>query len=104
MLDLGRSDFDSVEDNDAQAPEGTSALKAPLQGTIVSLSVAIGDAVHEGQPILVMEAMKMEHVIAAHTGGIVRGLAVAAGETVFEGAPLAFIEEAEVGARGGACP
>lgn len=97
VLDLGRSDYESVGEGEEEAPEGTSALRAPLQGTIVSLSVEIGQAVHAGQPLLVMEAMKMEHVIAAHVGGIVRGLAVAAGETVFEDAPLAFIEEAEVG-------
>ena len=96
VLDLGRSDYESVGEGEEEAPEGTSALRAPLQGTIVSLPVEIGQAVHAGQPLLVMEAMKMEHVIAAHVGGIVRGLAVAAGETVFEAAPLAFIEEAEV--------
>ena len=97
VLDLGRSDFESVGEAEAEAPEGTSALRAPLQGTIVSLAVEIGAVVHEGQPLLVMEAMKMEHVIGAHTGGIVRGLAVAPGDTVFEDTPLAFIEEAEVG-------
>ncbi|MDE3115725.1 MAG: carbamoyl-phosphate synthase large subunit, partial [Pseudomonadota bacterium] len=93
VLHHGKSDSETAAE---APPEGTSALRAPLQGTVVSLSVAIGDAVHEGQPLLVMEAMKMEHVIGAHTGGIVRGLAVAPGDTVFEAAPLAFIEEAEV--------
>jgi pyruvate/2-oxoglutarate dehydrogenase complex dihydrolipoamide acyltransferase (E2) component len=42
---------------------------------------------------MVMEAMKMQHSIAAATPGIVRGFVVEAGETVFEGAKLAFIEE-----------
>ncbi|MCW5745201.1 MAG: carbamoyl-phosphate synthase large subunit [Alphaproteobacteria bacterium] len=77
-------------------PEGTTPLIAPMQGTIVSLSVGAGDAVRAGQPVLVMEAMKMEHVIAADTGGVVRTLTVAQGDTVFEGHPLAFIEPGEV--------
>ena len=93
VLHHGKSEYETIE---GETPTGTSALRAPLQGTVISLAVAIGDAVHEGQPLLVMEAMKMEHVIGAHTGGIVRGLAVAPGDTVFEAAPLAFIEEAEV--------
>jgi len=82
---------------ETKAPDGTIALRAPLQGTIVGLSVAAGDKVRAGQPILVMEAMKMEHVIEANVSGILRAFAIAAGDTVFEGAPLAFIEEADVG-------
>jgi acetyl/propionyl-CoA carboxylase alpha subunit len=81
----------------SDTPEGTTELRAPLQGTIISLTVKPGDAVRAGQPVLVMEAMKMEHVIEANVGGVVRELAVAAGDTVFEDAPLAYIEESEVG-------
>ncbi len=81
---------------EVEGPEGTAPLVAPMQGTIVSLSVRTGDAVRAGQAVLVMEAMKMEHVITADTGGIVRELTVAAGDTVFEGHPLAFVEPAEV--------
>ncbi len=76
-------------------PEGTVALAAPIQGTIVSLSAAVGDAVRAGQPVLVMEAMKMEHVIEATTGGIVRAIGAPVGETVFEGHPLLFIEPSD---------
>ena len=97
VLAHGKAEAETIAHAEEQPPEGTSTLRAPLQGTIVSLSVTVGDAVHAGQPLLIMEAMKMEHVIAAHAGGIVRGLAVAAGETVFKAAPLAFIEEADVG-------
>ncbi|HYA34685.1 MAG TPA: carboxyl transferase domain-containing protein, partial [Candidatus Binataceae bacterium] len=77
-------------------PEGTTATLAPMQGTIVSIDAREGDRVRAGQQLLVMEAMKMEHVIAAHTAGIVRQIAVAPGDAVFEGHPLVFIEEAEV--------
>ena len=78
-------------------PEGTVAVAAPMQGTIVSLDVAEGDAVHNGQQLFVMEAMKMEHVIRAQVSGIVRQITVNKGDAVFEGHPLAFIEEADVG-------
>jgi acetyl/propionyl-CoA carboxylase alpha subunit/acetyl-CoA carboxylase carboxyltransferase component len=77
-------------------PDGTVPVNAPMQGTIVSLDVAEGDAVRAGGQLLVMEAMKMEHVIQAHVSGVVRRIAVAKGDTVFEGHPLVFIEEQEV--------
>ena len=87
--------------DDIVAPDGTTALRAPLQGTIVSLSVAPGDAVRAGQAVAIMESMKMEHVIAAQVSGYVRAFTVEAGDTVFEDHPLAFIEEADIGEAGG---
>jgi acetyl/propionyl-CoA carboxylase alpha subunit/acetyl-CoA carboxylase carboxyltransferase component len=80
--------------------DDVSVLRAPLQGTITSIAVAAGDTVRAGQPVLVMEAMKMEHVIEAHVGGVLQEFAVAPGDTVFEDAPLAFIEEAHVEGAG----
>ncbi len=80
------------------APENTIAVAAPMQGTIVSFDVREGDAVRQGQQLLVMEAMKMEHVIHSPSSGIVRRITVAKGDTVFEGHPLVFIEEGEVDA------
>ncbi|MFI5319798.1 MAG: carboxyl transferase domain-containing protein [Myxococcota bacterium] len=80
------------------APAGSFAVRAPLQGTIVSVDAAEGAEVAKGQQLLVMEAMKMEHVIAAPASGIVRAVAVARGDTVFEGHALLFLEEAEVAA------
>jgi acetyl/propionyl-CoA carboxylase alpha subunit/acetyl-CoA carboxylase carboxyltransferase component len=74
---------------------GTEPLLAPMQGTIISIDVNEGEAVHRGQPLLVMEAMKMQHEVAAPVGGIVRAIAVAVGDTVFEEHPLLFIEESE---------
>ncbi len=58
--------------SDITGPEGTVAVAAPMQGTIVSLDVREGDRVHKGQQLFVMEAMKMEHVIHARVSGIVR--------------------------------
>ena len=81
---------------EVSGPDGTVAVPAPLQGTIVSLDISEGDEVHIGQQLLIMESMKMEHVIAAETSGIIRQLTVSQGDAVFEGHPLAFIEETEV--------
>ncbi|MBX3026341.1 ATP-grasp domain-containing protein [bacterium] len=76
-------------------PPGARAVRAPLQGTVVSIDVAVGSRVAAGQSLLVMEAMKMEHVVAAPTGGIVVAVAVAAGAAVREAAPLLFLEPAD---------
>ena len=80
----------------AAGPAGSEPVLAPLQGTIVDVDVREGDPVHAGQQLLVMEAMKMEHVIESGIGGIVRRLCVAAGDSVFEGHALLFIEPADV--------
>ncbi|MGE0727275.1 MAG: carboxyl transferase domain-containing protein [Acidimicrobiia bacterium] len=77
-------------------PDGSVAVPAPLQGTIVSVAVAVGDEVAAGQQVLVMESMKMEHVINAELSGVVRLVGVEAGDAVYEGHPLLFIEEGEV--------
>ncbi|MFD0534488.1 carboxyl transferase domain-containing protein [Actinomadura luteofluorescens] len=79
------------------APPGTVAIPAPTQGTVVSVEVAEGDLVGAGAPVLILEAMKMEHVVRAGEAGIVRALAAAPGDTVAEGAPLLFTEPAEGG-------
>ncbi len=81
---------------EVSGPDGTVSVPAPLQGTIVSLDISEGDEVHVGQQLLIMESMKMEHVIAAETSGVIRQLTVGQGDAVFEGHPLAFIEETEV--------
>ena len=77
---------------------GTQAVEAPMQGTIVSVDVRGGDAVQAGQQLLVIESMKMEHVIAADVGGLVAEVAVAAGETVLPGDVLVRIEPSAVAA------
>ena len=80
----------------ATGPEHTVPLLAPLQGTIVSIDVENGAEVRAGQSLLVMEAMKMEHVVTAETSGIVRKIAVSPGDTVYKGHPLLFLEPADV--------
>ncbi|MFL5298073.1 MAG: carboxyl transferase domain-containing protein [Phenylobacterium sp.] len=103
VLALGKQEAAQAdEEPEPEGPEGTSPLRAPLQGTVINVSVTVGDEVRAGQALMIMESMKMEHVIAAEHSGIVRGLTVEPGDTVFEGHPLAFLEEAEVaGGAGG---
>jgi acetyl/propionyl-CoA carboxylase alpha subunit/acetyl-CoA carboxylase carboxyltransferase component len=72
---------------------GTVSVRAPMQGTIVAVDVREGDAVRAGATIVILEAMKMEHVVGSERGGRVRGVMVERGDTVFEGDVLATIEE-----------
>jgi acetyl/propionyl-CoA carboxylase alpha subunit len=105
VLALGKASTPAPSQNQPGAQpiareDGYVAIEAPLQGTIVEVSVSVGDAVRAGQQLLVMEAMKMEHVILASHSGIVRELPVAKGDTVFERHVLVSIELRDVGAAG----
>jgi acetyl-CoA carboxylase carboxyltransferase component len=84
----------------AVALDGSVEIVAPMQGTIVSIDVREGDPVYAGAQLLVMEAMKMEHVVRATSGGVVRQVLVHVGDAVLEGSPLVLIEES-VGDRAG---
>ena len=77
-------------------PEGAAGLSSPIQGTIVSIDVSVGEEVRAGQQVAVVEAMKMEHVIAADRDGIVREITMARGDVVRERYPIVFVEEADV--------
>ncbi len=80
----------------SSGPAGTTAVLAPLQGTVIALSVAAGDQVFKGKELLIMDAMKMEHVIEAPVSGTVKLVTVAVGDAVFEDHGLLFIEQGEV--------
>ncbi|MBD3278047.1 MAG: acetyl-CoA carboxylase biotin carboxyl carrier protein subunit [Candidatus Aegiribacteria sp.] len=67
-------------------PPGSGAVLAPLPGLILKVLVGKGDSVSEGQPIAVMEAMKMENEIEAPISGTVQEVAVSEGENVLENA------------------
>ena len=66
----------------------TGRLTAPMPGKVVSFSVKAGDKVIKGQALAVMDAMKMEHTIAAPADGVVGELLFAPGDQVAEGAEL----------------
>ena len=74
------------------APAAGLAVRAPLQGTVVSVAVQAGDLVAPGTELLVLEAMKMEHVVVAPEAGLIRHMAARAGETVAAGTLLATID------------
>jgi 3-methylcrotonyl-CoA carboxylase alpha subunit len=69
-----------------------AAVRAPLPGKIIDLRVKAGDKVSKGQPLLVLEAMKMEHTLAAPADGTVKSVRYAVGEQVAEGAELVEFE------------
>ncbi|MDO9606432.1 acetyl/propionyl/methylcrotonyl-CoA carboxylase subunit alpha [Hydrogenophaga sp.] len=96
FCDLGAT---QITELDALAHAGEAAadvgrLTAPMPGKVVSFSVKAGDTVKKGQPLAVMEAMKMEHTIAAPADGTVAELLYAPGDQVAEGAELLKLQVA----------
>jgi acetyl/propionyl-CoA carboxylase alpha subunit/acetyl-CoA carboxylase carboxyltransferase component len=76
--------------------DGMIGVRTPMQGTVISVAVSIGDAVPLGVEVAVMEAMKMEHVIKATASGIVRAIHVEPGETLWEDQLLLSLEPSEI--------
>lgn len=71
------------------------SLLAPMPGTVLRIGAAVGDRVRSGQPLVWLEAMKMEHTIAAPSDGVLTELNVEAGRQVELGAVLARVEQPE---------
>lgn len=67
-------------------------LVAPMPGNILKLLVNVGDSVQENQPMMILEAMKMENEIVAHRSGVVKQLCVEVNTMVNPGDPLIVIE------------
>jgi 3-methylcrotonyl-CoA carboxylase alpha subunit len=85
----------TVVDTLAHAGEGhkeAGRLTAPMPGKVISYLVKAGDAIKTGQPLAVLEAMKMEHTIAAPRDGTVAELLFAPGDQVSEGGELLTLE------------
>jgi len=86
----------AADDAEQDLPEGMEVVPAPLQGTIVELTVVVDEQVSAGQQLAIMDSMKMEHVITAPISGIVRDIRVSRDEAVYEGHRLLLIEAAQV--------
>ena len=70
---------------------GNGDVTAPMQGTIVKVSVAVGDEVNAGDTIAILEAMKMENAVVAQRAGVVESISVNAGDSVSAGDVVAVI-------------
>jgi acetyl-CoA/propionyl-CoA carboxylase biotin carboxyl carrier protein len=75
----------------ARAGSADGTVRSPMPGTILAVHVTTGDVVSAGQPVLVVEAMKMEHTVTAPLGGVVNELTAKAGQQVRMDEPLAVI-------------
>jgi acetyl-CoA carboxylase carboxyltransferase component len=73
----------------------TTAITAPMAGSVISIDVESGETITQGQPILVLEAMKMHHVIEAEVSGTVAEISVNVDDVVNEDDVLVLISEAE---------
>jgi len=71
------------------------SLKSPMPGQVVAFKVAVGDSVKKGEPLAVIEAMKIEHTITAPTDGVVAELLFGAGDLVADGDELLRIDSQE---------
>ncbi|AWK85242.1 acetyl/propionyl/methylcrotonyl-CoA carboxylase subunit alpha [Azospirillum thermophilum] len=87
-----------LDDPSARAAEqegGSGRLTAPMPGTVVRVLVEPGQAVEAGAPLMLLEAMKMEHTIKAPAAGTVSAVNFAAGDQVSEGVDLLVLDIAE---------
>ena len=82
--------------SNAPLPAGTIAVAAPMQGKVVSLSVSVGEPVQRGAPVVVLEAMKMEHLVGASVSGRVHSIVVRPGDILLEGSSLIFLSPEEM--------
>lgn len=97
FTDGGRDEITLI-DIMAHVGEDTAAvgsLKSPMPGQVVAFKVAVGDTVKKGEPLAVIEAMKIEHTITAPTDGVVAELLFAAGDVVADGDELLRIDSEE---------
>lgn len=77
---------------DAEKAAGPAPLLAPMPGLVVRVSVQVGDAVVAGQPLVSIEAMKMENELRSKSAGTVKTILVAAGTAVEKGTVLVELE------------
>ena len=81
-----------AQDVDEASAVGDGAIRSPMPGKIVSVSVKAGEAVTRSKPLVTLEAMKMEHTLTAPFDGQVTEVSAAAGDQVSEGVVLVRLE------------
>ena len=91
----GRIHVLTIDEQGTGASADTGGMTAPMPGKVLEILCSIGDEVEAGQTLIVMEAMKMEHRIAANGPGTIVAIHHSAGEQVDAGAVLIDIEEIE---------
>jgi acetyl-CoA/propionyl-CoA carboxylase biotin carboxyl carrier protein len=72
---------------------GSGEVTVPMQGTIVKVLVQVGEPIEAGQPVVVLEAMKMENQIQAERAGTISEIKVSAGDTVGAGDVVVVISD-----------
>ena len=82
-------------DRPGAAGAGDGVVRSPMPGTVLVVKAQVGDRVSEGQPLLIVEAMKMEHTVTAPRDGVVAELLAQAGRPVEMDAVLAVVAEEE---------
>ena len=75
-------EIQDLETAETRLPTGDGRIKAPIPGQVTQVFVSIGDIVEMGQPLLILEAMKMENEILASRPGVVQALNIQPGQTV----------------------
>jgi len=91
----------AVAEEEPLAPErgtrgtGDGVVRSPMPGTVRAVQAVVGEKVHAGQPLLIVEAMKMEHTLAAPSDGVVAELFVVPGQQVGLDERLAVVEAAQ---------
>jgi 3-methylcrotonyl-CoA carboxylase alpha subunit len=97
FAESGHRSFTQVDpiSHAGEADEDEDRLCAPMPGKVIAIHAAAGDRVRRGQPLLVLEAMKMEHAIVAPHDGTVEEVRYRVGDQVDEGATLVSLSESE---------
>ncbi|HXX37457.1 MAG TPA: acetyl-CoA carboxylase biotin carboxyl carrier protein subunit [bacterium] len=99
-LDGVTVDVETARAGDGRAPRTAAVsneLRAPMPGVVARVLVRAGETVRTGQPLLVVEAMKIEHVVRAAGPGVVRVVCVAAGDRVEGGVIVAELDPVSFG-------
>ncbi|MDP8205690.1 MAG: biotin/lipoyl-containing protein [Candidatus Electryonea clarkiae] len=81
-----------AQDEMGQSADNENSVTAPMPGKVIKVLVQTGDTVEEGQPVVIVEAMKMEHILRAPKDGTITKIDCAEGQHADPGVPLVEIE------------